>query len=460
MRAIGSCDVEAATLFSYDNTNIVDIKFLIANVSISESINRTNMSVYIDVLDTQGILNHFPIVGEETLFLEINDAYTNTTTKLELSVVAVTNIKILEKNDGLSYRLELISKTSFKSKLRRVLASFEKPTFEIVIDIFNQTFENIVQNSDTVEFSDRLREEMRNIIGTSGEFGTSEYTIFNIPDGRSFTVEKTDAEVRCLIPNYTPEQAMMYLASISLNQTSSPSCSFKFFETKSGYFFVTDEFLIRQATQEENESRIKPLHYSSTTSRNPEAFEIQANKLKSISVLRYADTMADLYSGAYNTRIVSLDVLYGIAENLRFNNENAKDTFSGIDVNAKEKHSDSFIENIFIEENERVLTFVKNYDTYGNIQIKGDQFIPEISLNRSSYSHRMNSTVLSAVIDGRLDISAGDVVYLNLNEMTSAEEREKDTKFSGRYLVSDVENNIKGKTLETKMKLIKYGWED
>lgn len=354
----------------------------------------------------------------------------------------------------------MVSRSTFKSKLRKVLASFEKPTYEIVKDIFDQTYEKIREDSDTVSLNDKLQNELRRIVGSGGDTGSSEYQLYKLPDRRSFTVEKTDAEVRCLIPNYTPEQAMKYLSSISLNQTSSPSCSFKFFENKNGYFFVTDEFLIRQATVGENQSAIKPLHFSSTTSRNPNEFEIQANKLKSLSIVRYADSLSDLNSGAYNSKIISLDVLYGIMENVRFNNESAKETFTGISNTSKDKHSDTFIENMFIEENERVYTFVKNYDSYGNIQIKGDQFVPEISLNRSSYSYRINSTILSAKIDGRFDISAGDIVYLSLNEMTSSDVKEKDNKLSGRYIVSDVENYINGKTLETTMKLIKYGWEE
>lgn len=133
-------------------------------------------------------------------------------------------------------------------------------------------------------------------------------------------------------------------------------------------------------------------------------------------------------------------------------------TFNGIENDNRDKHSDLFINNVFNQENERVRTFVKNYDMFSDVQIRGDQFLPVIAASRTSYEHRGRSTMLSAKIDGRLDMSAGDIVELQMSELNSKNNRNDDNKLSGRYLVSTVQNTIKGGKLETTMTLIKYGW--
>ena len=460
VRALGSCDVHSAVLYAYDSDKAIDITMMVAMIDIQESIYNTSMKMSIDVLDTQNILSDFPIVGEETLILEVSDAYADESVpiRFEMNVVAVTNLRILPKNDGISYRLELVSRTTFKSKIRRILTSFEKPPHEIAIDIFNEAYERITDSSTMSHYSERLVDDMRTIAGTEGGYGTSRYNIFDLYDGRSFTVEATDSDVRCVIPNYIPEQAMNFLCSISFNRTSSPSCSFRFFETKNGYFYVTDEFLYRQAITGENQARVKAMHYSSIPMQSVAQNNLQFNKLKSIDILKYSNSLEDLYSGAYNSNIISLDVLYGRVENIRYTHEDAVRTFNGIENDNRDKHSDLFINNVFNQENERVRTFVKNYDMFSDVQIRGDQFLPVIAASRTSYEHRGRSTMLSAKIDGRLDMSAGDIVELQMSELNSKNNRNDDNKLSGRYLVSTVQNTIKGGKLETTMTLIKYGW--
>lgn len=460
VRALGSCDVHNAVLYAYDSDKAIDITLMIAMIDIRESIYNTSMQVDIDVLDTQNVLSDFPIVGEETLILELSDAYADESVpiKLELNVTAVTNLRILPKNDGVSYRLELVSRPSFKAKIRRILTSFEKPPHEIAIDIFNEAYERITDTSTMSHYSNKLIDDMKTIAGTEGQYGSSQYNIFDLQDGRSFTVEGTDSDVRCVIPNYIPEQAMNYLCSISLNRTSSPSCSFRFFETKNGYFYVTDEFLYRQAITGENQARVKVMHYSSVPTQDVLQSNIQYNKIKSLNIMKYSNSLDDLYSGAYNTNIISLDVLYGRVENIRYTTEDVKRTFNGIENDNVDKHSDLFMDNVFNQENERVRTFVKNYDMFSDVQIRGDQFLPVIATSRSSYEHRTKTTALSATIDGRLDMSAGDIVELNIGELNTNNSRNIDYKLSGKYLVSAVQNTVKSGKLETTMTLIKYGW--
>jgi hypothetical protein len=188
-----------------------------------------------------------------------------------------------------------------------------------------------------------------------------------------------------VIPNYSPETAFDFLATRSINHENSPSCSYKFFETKTGYFYVTDEFLVRQAVNKENGSDVKKMYFNPTPDINPTNINKQITKIKHIDVLNYVDTLGDLYSGAYNSKVMELDVLYGKCNEIKFTYEDAKKLFTGMNgkqnQDVSEKHSENFIKKYFVEENQNVYTFMKDYDTYNRVGANLRDFFDHHSIN-------------------------------------------------------------------------------
>lgn len=454
----GTCDILLAEIRKNAGQSSVDVKALITGMTIRESLYNNNLTASLTLIDTVGLLEDYPLIGEELFAVSLQDPMLDVKIDLEFFIYSIRNITIMPNNNGVRYTIDLLTRSSFQAKMRKVIASFNKPASGIVKDIFDQTYEKLDldgENSTDVK---------KGVVRLSDGKGASNYELFNLADGRVLTVEDTESIVRCVIPNYTPDLAMNFLAVRSVSHDSSPSCSFKFFETKSGYFFVTDEYLIRQAVNGSVGNRVKKLNYNPMPDIDPKNILLQEKKIKKLDIVKYINTIDDLNSGAYNSKIIEIDVLYGVVTDIPFDASMAKKLFTGMNgtksESSGERHTDDFINTYFNKENERVHVFVKDYDTYSDVQLKGNQYIPEISLNRMAYDYRLNATSVRATIDGRLDLSVGDVISLAVPEFTANDKKNISDKFSGNYLISEVSHVISGKALETEFVMSKYGWEN
>jgi hypothetical protein len=140
-------------------------------------------------------------------------------------------------------------------------------------------------------------------------------------------------------------------------------------------------------------------------------------------------------------------------ENAMFKNSDGSSRNTG-------RHSDQFLKDVLNDSSERKMIFFKDYDDAYGEQLRGESYIPNIAVNRISYNHMINSTIMSAEIIGRLDISAGDVVEITMKELVSHGVREGNPQLAGKYIVRNAVHNIEGRSLTTSMSLIKFGWGD
>lgn len=463
---VGSCTIETALLVKYDAEDFTgketDIKNLITAINISESTHATDMHISMRVYDTIGVLENYPLIGEERLYLTVREEITNVTIELDLFLTRVSNVTPHPSGNGVSYILDLMTSSTFKANCRKVVAPFKNLASEICKDIFDQNYNKLASAVSGNSTEDKLSRELMEVVGGGG---SSKYEILSIEGekSRSLTIEQSDIELQCVIPSLRSNEAMTFIANKAVNQTSSKSSSYKFFETKKGYIFATDELLIRQAIKKEDSKSVKKFTYNNSYDYKPEFVVDQAQKIKNIEILTYVDTMSDLYSGAYKSRFIELDVVYGRALTVEFDASDAKNLFGGMgtasSVNNGERHTPEFISTIFMPENAIEIFRVKDYDSINNAQLPGEQMIGEKYLRSNSYETRLNSTQLRCTVDGRLDLSVGDVVDLIIPEMTTNEKKEMSKKFAGKYLIRELTQQIEAKKLETSFIMVKYGWE-
>lgn len=466
---VGECSIEQASLLKFnDNSPItektVDLRYIIARYSILESITSPVMDIMLEITDTVGLLENFPIIGEERIMFTIRDVVSNVKVDMDLAVVGVENILPHPNGFGYSYTLACVSTTSFKSMSRKVVAPFSKTASEIAKDVFKNTYDKLEESVMGDSIADRVKIEAKELLfGDNG--GSQKYEILNMVNDKTknFTVEYSDVEVRCVIPNMYANEAMLFIAERSVNTTTNVSSSYNFFETKFSYFFATNELLINQAISEVDGKKVKKMTYNTSYDISPEKTKIQAEKIKQIQILSYVNTISDIRSGAYNSKINEIDVIYGRILPIEFGYKESKEFFGGMGkkgVNGGEIHTEEFLNTIFVPENTVEWFRMKNYDSFNNIQIQGEQFYGEKILRNNAYNTRLNSTTLRCIIDGRLDLAVGDVVELNIDEMNSDEgEKKLSPRFSGSYFVREVKNSVIHGKLETTFDIVKYGWE-
>jgi hypothetical protein len=399
----------------------IEISNLITSFSIEESLDTDSIRGVVSLYDTVGFLEDLPIRGEENIILVVEDA-AKTIRRYEFTVYKVSNVRIKDTNDGLVYDMHFTSTWRYQAGKRKIIRSFDTTISEIVSTIYN-------------DYYPKLRQE-KNII-----------------------IEETDGEFRCVIPNYTPMQAMNFLASRAYSQNSK-SCSFRFFETYDSFYFVSDEYLIKKS--QENKEDIKEFKYHEALEKSGKEFIDQMKNIIELDNSERVNTMVDLYSGAYTSNAIEIDIVKKTIENRRFVYEPG--TFSAMSAAGTEGiHSDAFRSDYFTEENERRYLIVKDYTSIGDMpsNIRGEQYISEIVTKRVSYRHHLNNTVVNIKTHGRLDMKAGDIIRIEVPNFSYGSTKEQNNKqLSGHYLVNDCKQIFIRDVHETVMKIVKYDWSN
>lgn len=412
----GYYNLKQAILSNYEGKQL-DIQNMIPSFSIIESIANDSIRGNIDMLDTIGFLEDFPLRGEESLQLVVEDPFKEEKI-FDLFIYKITDVNVKDTNDGLTYKMHFTSYARFQAGLRRIRAPYENTVSFIANDIFAQYY----------------------------------------GDTRPITVEDTEGTFRCVIPNYTPIQAMQFLASRAYS-TQSPSCSFRFFENNEGFYFVSDEYLIKEAQQNDGEN-IKEYTFSDDIPKSGEQFLAQMQNLIELRNSDRINTINDLYSGAYTNNVVELDLVRRKLTNRRYRYVDERDRYIETGDDRQDVHSDMFINDVFQEENERRFLLIKDYTTLGDdpSNIRGEQYLSEITSNRLAYRHHLNNTVVHAKAYGRLDLKAGDIIRLVISEFTANSQKELNPQLSGNYILHTLTHTMIHDTYEISMKLVKYDW--
>jgi len=401
-----------------------ELSGFIPTFSIEQSIDLDSLRGVAEVYDGVGILESLPIRGEEDFTIVVSDVLDNEIT-YEMKLYKVTDVEVKDTNDLLTYKIHFVSKSRFDASFRRIIEPFNSTISDIATEIFERYYP----------------------IGS-----------------KDIIVEPTEGNFRCIIPNYTPIQAMNFLISRAYSERST-SCSFRFFETSENFFFASDEFLIRRAL--EGETPIKEFGMSDAIDRSGDSFIDQMKNIIEFQNTARVNSISDLTAGAYRSHVIEIDLLAGrvnlpgVSElhSYSYTNQGQNYTTTSGMGGGVDPHSPEFVSAYFTQENERRYIVVKDYaDDSGEFQIRGNQFLPQIVANRTAYRHHLNNIIVNMKTHGRLDINAGDVVNLSIPNFYTTSTLERNAQLSGNYLVSDVKQIFVNDVHQTAVKLLKYDW--
>jgi hypothetical protein len=418
----------SAIMVPYGTRQGVDISGLIHKLIVEESIENDSIRGYFSIIDSVGLLETLPIRGEERLQIEVEDILKQKKI-YDLFLYKVENVIAKETNDTLSYDVFFISYMRWNAGKRRIIDSFDRSVRETAEEIFKRYY---------------------------------------APFTKKFNTESTEGNLQCIIPNYTPPQAMRFLASRAFSNIS-PSCSFRFFENSEAFYFVSDEWLVAEAIRTDNIKEFSYISNVSTlelnSSNNP-AYDVNA-QLKNIIELKNTDsinTVKDLYSGGYKSNPIVIDFVNKTVTDNRYSYQDSKTKFASLNAGSEkieDLHSDDFINYTFTDENERRFLVFKDYQSAEDLptSIRSEQYLPDIISRRLTYRHLLYRNIVNVKIYGRLDIKAGDVVKLVIPELSANSEKKSfDSKLSGNYLVHDCTHIFDREVYEISMTLTKFDW--
>lgn len=440
-----NCEILEAKIKSHLKDKETDIFPIIGKIGFSQSITQVAWTGSARIYDTTGLLESFPLRGEEELFLRLVSNDTKYEVSLSCQIYKIDNMKTMESNNGVMYTIHFISKTSYESGKRRIINSFKDVSgSDIVKQIFKKYFAELKPASE------------KEIL----PFGTNKYKLNDTYNrNRRLYIQPTQGFMRVVIPNYGSGAAMNFIAGKSYS-TTSPSCSYKFFETFEGYHFVTDEFLIKKAIENK---KVINLFYDTFVSLDPKKVLEQVDTIETFTNTNRVDVAKDTHSGGYMNKVIEIDyVRRKVTENI-FDFSNSAgyiDTTGNVTTISNDIHTEDFIKDSFTEENSMRMLVYKDYSQEGDIPgtLRADQYYNEIISRRISNQHHMSSIGVSIGMKGRLDIAAGNLININASAFSGSSDKTDNDQIGGYYLVQAVTHTIDKSVLTTEARLIKYDW--
>ena len=446
----------------YSSLGELDVTALIPSLSISSSIDSETMYGTARFIDSVGLLDgetaRDPLRGEEQIIFEIADSKTiNENGGTDLGVVEepyrfigfiykIDNVTTKQVNDAMIYDIHFISYQSFKAGTYEIIRGFVDKT---VSNIANTIFEDYYENNDVIK---EIPPEQR----------------------KKLFLENTTGVIRCTIPKMRPEEAMIFLSKRSFSENDSPSCTFRFFENSRGYHYVTDEELFRLA--ENDRERKFTFTYLDAIPNTLEYFDQQLNNLEVIENTARVNSIDDIYNGAYRNKVYELDIL---SRNLNLlDNKNQYNYFERRDRYQQtatrfqrlvDRHTKSFINSVHRGDNTDVQKnwlVIQNYtegERSGENSMQAETYYAEIISNRQAYSKHIESITVNAKGPGRMDITAGDIVEIEVKEFKFADggqngDFEPNKHLSGKYIVRSVTHRMDKEEMLNSYVLIKRDW--
>ena len=442
-----TCRILKAEITRTDR-NSRDISSLITEIHISQSLSSVSWKGVLGVLDNVGMLDLFGLRGEEQLSLELICDDLGTVRNLDCQIYRIDNVMASSDGSGVTYMIHFLSRTTWEASIRKVIKPFTNVTCSFAAESLMKEYFGGFADQRNVTLN-----EDKEILPFDGR----KYTLKR--SNRGVYLQPSVGNIKAIIPNYSPQRAMSFLASRAYS-TDSISSSYRFFETLSSYWFVTDEFLMKRAT--DNPSQIQQMTYGPFTTREGDQPIAQIASLNSFVDTVRVDSGTDLMSGGYKNKSIEINLLQRIVkETVHDYTENGNYTSSS---GTKRKisddiHTEDYMKATFTEENAPRFLIFRDYryedEPEGNL--RPDQHYAQSYANRLSHNHHMGATTVKAEISGRLDIEPGNVLNVDIQERTVREEINQDQKLSGNYLVLSTDHDIMGNTLNTSITMVKYG---
>ena len=441
------------TSFNGEDERSLDSNY-ISSFDITQSMDSVAWHGRLHIMDTSGILEGMPIRGEETLKFWIEGHDLGTVIKLDAVVHKVDNIKPLASGNGVTYTMHFVSENSFNASYKKITTAFNKEPSEMAIDIFEQNFAKLTKPAIGNDDNNKplpYQTKIHKLIPSNKQES----------DSRTFIVMPSKNKTQLIIPDLSPAEAMFFVASRCYNP-SSPSQTFRFFETVDGYYFATDEYFIRRANN--NKNTITNLSYAPVVDQDGTNVAAQVERIEQMHIIsKSIDSSSDISNGSYRNEVLELDLVKRKINLSKFNYDDA----SYIDMNgiiktlADNPHTKEYREKHFSEAPRRFMAY-KNFDSPGDLgsqEVRPDQHIAEIVHNRVAYYHHLNNTQLAVVLTNRLDLKPGMLVKLDIKALDGVQQNiEQNNSLSGRYIIKETVHTFADDKMTCSMRLAKFDW--
>ena len=414
---IGKYEIVSCLLKKWDGSKITSIGNLVTEFNITESITNQAVNGFLVVLDAVGLIEDYPIIGEEIVELKYKDTYGET-------VSGTYHIYRIDNNEF-----------DYQGQKQAYILRFHSIDFV---------------RTESID----IRKSYRGNIGDSAQDIFDEYF-----DKGEKTLDKEDTsnDATIVIPAMTPWQSINLFAKKSFS-TENETSNFVFFENRDKYHFKTYEKLFEDGRNAITDKKT----FTYQDPRIQEGDRVRANmqSFRDFTLQSRFDLVEELRQGSMINETIVLDLATKEYEEVVYKHDEEFKNFKHSDNRSKDYHTSGFIDDFFNEDNNLRKSFVVFDDS--TLESEGNETkYSDILPRRVASNFYLNQLVLTGTMYGRNDLFAGDVVKLELPQFKFASESDKSNKnLSGYWLVTSLTHIMKENNWEMNVTLVKDSYKD
>ena len=423
--AIGKFEITKCTLTKWDGSAPIEIGNLVIEFHFLESIEEQAVRGHLSVLDAVGMVDDYPIIGEEFVEISYKDSYQRELTQ-KFHVYSVTEGDIDKQGQKQLYQLNIHSLDFIKTESVEIRKSYRGTISDSVQDIFDEYFD----------------------LG-----------------GKELDIEETANEATIVVPSLTPWSAINLFAKKSFSDNSESS-HFVFFESRMGYHYKTYEHLFREGRvlanmgTEDGSNSTRSFKYYDPRISSRDRLVANMQTVRDIRIQTRFNLVDDLRSGAMLSEVTTLDPATQTANTVIYEYDEEFDEFDHVDDDSKKPHTSDFLKDYFDRENNIRARFILLDDTTRVARGEGTKY-NEIMPRRVSSFGMMNRISVTAVIYGRNDLFVGDMIHIDLPQFKAVTESDETNKnLSGYWLIKSMNHVMKETVWNSYLVLVKDSYKN
>tara|TARA_R110000744_G_scaffold53575_1_gene114357 strand:- start:1261 stop:2613 length:1353 start_codon:yes stop_codon:yes gene_type:complete len=391
-----SYDISSVRLFIGDKTNSIEIKDIIASITIKESIYSSSIEVDIRIIDGVNLFELSRIVGGEEVHLKLfriidpTIKFKDSKNKFDIKVNVASIVDHNKKDIGVQlYTLKCYSNHTFVSSLKKINRSFQGVPNALVTDICKK------------------------------DLAFKDSTVFT---------NKNTNEIKGIYPNLKPLEAINWILRNCSGEDNTPLF---FYETiQNGLQFNSySELLDQESYMTYNDKAFND------APSDKETYDAAATKIRRMSSPLDMSVYDMINSGVFSSNTQTVDIATKSYENTSFkfkgkSNLNGFKPFADIIEFDNTTLIDSTkSKEFFINVNSKAFGDVNNYHN----PLKG------LLGDKQSCVNALNFMTLNLLLNGDFNLVSGSLVNLKIIRTGDSNEiRNSEKAFSGKYLVTGV----------------------
>ena len=388
---VGDVVINNITLSNKNTKAEINPSEQIVSIDIYEDFNSPSLYAEIAFDDKIGLLNDFPIIGEELFEITFQTPGLSYPTTYKFNSFAISDVQQQMNGRGYTYILKCVSKEQLTQSNVNVVHSYN----ETINDIVNNIFTRFLKTDKIVD------------------------------------IDPCKGNETIVFPKVTPFVAIDIIRKRAVHPKY-VSSSFVFFENQDGFNFKCIEQMM-----EDGKAKIgsKKFYYFSNGQKDKNSEALMFRSIIEYENIGRTDLTDMIQQGGIKNRVRTFDIFSKKVSDTTFDMTEKFSQMVGSDKKNTLNISESMIKDFA---NEPTFNFFIPKDTN-----RKENFLENMMGARLAYQKLFNSNFVRAYIPGDSSIKAGDVIELNLPKASgTTESKGTDDLVGGNYIVTRLRHNI------------------